>query len=68
MTDDVTYQNVADDIISELQRKYNLRPRNKNLPNVSTKKSLPRNETDEVTPKVADKQSAKGNTVDSQPA
>jgi len=55
MTDDFTYQNIADDIIAELQGKYNLRTRNKNLPNVPTKKSLPRSETDEVTPKVADK-------------
>jgi hypothetical protein len=55
MTDDFTYQNIADDIIAELQGKYNLRPRNKNLPNVPTKNIFPRNETDEVTPKVADK-------------
>jgi hypothetical protein len=67
MTDDFTYQNIADDIIAEQQGKYNLRPRNKNLPNVLTKKSLPRSETDEVTPKVADKQSAKRNTADTQP-
>jgi hypothetical protein len=67
MTDDFTYQNIVDDIIDELHEKYNLRPRNKNLPNVPTKKSLPRNETDEVTPKVANKQSAKRNTTDTQP-
>ena len=64
MTDDFTYQNVADDIIVELQRKYNLRPRNKNLPNVPTKNILPRNDTNEVNPKVADKKSAKINTID----
>jgi hypothetical protein len=67
MTDDFTYQDIADDIIGELQGKYNLRPRNKSLPNVQIKKSLPRSETDEVTPKVADKQSVKRNIVDTQP-
>jgi hypothetical protein len=55
MIDDFKYQDIADDIIVELQGKYNLRPRNKSLPNVPTKKSLPRSETNEVTPKVADK-------------
>jgi len=62
-----TYQDIADNIIAELQGKYNLRPRNKSLPNVSTKKSFPRSETNEATPKVADKQSAKRNTADTQP-
>jgi ribonuclease HI len=64
VTDDCTYQSIADDIIADLQGKYNLRPRNKNLPNVQTKKGLLRNDTDEVNPKVADKQSAKRNTID----
>jgi ribonuclease HI len=63
-TDDHTYQSVADDIIADLQGRYNLRPRNKNLPNVQTKKVLLRNDTDEENPKVADKQSAKRNTTD----
>jgi ribonuclease HI len=67
MSEDFTYQDIADDIIAELQGKYNLRPRNKSLPTVSTKKILPRSETDEVTPKVADKQPAKKNTADTQP-
>jgi hypothetical protein len=67
VTDDCTYQNIADDIIAELQGKYNLRPRNKNLPNVTTKKGLLRNDTDEVNPKVADKQSTKINTTDTHP-
>jgi hypothetical protein len=67
VTDDCTYQNIADDIIAELQGKYNLRLRNKNLSNVATKKGLVRNYTDEVNPKVADKQSAKRNTTDTHP-
>jgi hypothetical protein len=64
VTDDCTYQNIVDDIIADLQGKYNLRPRNKNLPNVQIKKGLLRNDTDEVNPKVADKQSTKRNTTD----
>jgi hypothetical protein len=47
-----------------LQGRYNLRPRNKNLPNVQTKKVLLKNDTNEENPKVADKQSAKRNTTD----
>jgi hypothetical protein len=66
MSEDFTYQDITDDIIAELQGKYNLRPRHKSLPTVLTKK-LPRSETDEVTPKVVDKQTVKKNTADTQP-
>jgi hypothetical protein len=55
MSEDFTYQDITDDIIAELQGKYNLRPRNKSFPSVSTKNILPRSEIDEATPKVVDK-------------
>jgi hypothetical protein len=55
MSEDFTYQDITDDIIAELQGKYNLIPRNKSLPNVPAKKIFPRSETDEATPKVVDK-------------
>jgi hypothetical protein len=64
---DLAYQGIFDDIIAKLHENYNLRPRNKNLPIAPTKKILPRGETDEVTPKVADKQTAKAQTADTQP-
>jgi hypothetical protein len=57
-TDDHAYQTVADDIIADLQGRYNLRSRSKNLPNAPVKKILSRNDTNEENPKVADKQSA----------
>jgi hypothetical protein len=63
-TDDHAYQSVADDIIADLQGRYNLRSRNKNLPNVQAKKVLLRNDTNEENPKVADKQSANRNITD----
>jgi hypothetical protein len=63
-TDDHAYQSVADDIIVDLQGRYNLRSRNKNLPNVQAKKVLLRNDTNEENPKVADKQSANRNIID----
>jgi hypothetical protein len=63
-TDDHTYQIVADDIIDDLQGRYNMRPRNKNLPNVQTKKVFLRNDSNEENPKVSNKQSAKRNTID----
>jgi hypothetical protein len=63
-TDDHAYQSVADDIIADLQGRYNLRSRSKNLPNVPVKKVLPRNDTNEENPKVADKQSANRNKTD----
>jgi hypothetical protein len=65
--EDLAYQGIVDDIIAELHENYNLRPRNKNLPIAPTKKILPRGETGEVTPKVADKQTAKTQTADTQP-
>ena len=67
MPEDFTYQDIANDIIAELQGKYDLRERNKSFPTVSTKNILPRSETDEATPKVADKQSVKKTTTDMQP-
>jgi hypothetical protein len=63
-TDDHAYQSIADDIIADLQGRYNLRSRNKNLHNVPAKKVLPRNDTNEENPKVADKQSANRNKID----
>jgi hypothetical protein len=63
-TDDHAYQSVADDIIADLQGRYNLRSRSKNLPNAPVKKVLPRNDTNEENPKVADKQSANRNKTD----
>jgi ribonuclease HI len=63
-TDDYAYQSVADDIIADLQGRYNLRSRNKNLPNIQAKKVLLRNDNNEENPKVADKQSANRNITD----
>jgi hypothetical protein len=63
----LAYQGIAYDIIAELHEKYNLRSRNKSLPTVPTKKILPRGETNEASPKVADKQNAKNHTTDTQP-
>jgi hypothetical protein len=54
-TDDYAYQSVADDIITDLQGRYNLRSRNKNLPNIQAKKVLLRNDKNEENPNVADK-------------
>jgi hypothetical protein len=39
-TDDYAHQSVADDIIADLQGRYNLRSRNKNLPNIQAKKDF----------------------------
>jgi hypothetical protein len=63
-TDDHAYQSVVDDIITDLQGRYNLRSRNKNPPNIQAKKVLLRNDTNEENPKVADKQSANRNITD----
>jgi hypothetical protein len=63
-TDDYAYQSVADDIIADLQGRYNLRSRNKNLPNIQAKKILLRNDNNEENPKVADKQSANRDITD----
>jgi hypothetical protein len=63
-TDDHAYQNVADDIIADLQGRYNLRSRSKNLPNAPVKKILSRKDTNEENPKVADKQSANRRKTD----
>jgi hypothetical protein len=51
----LTYKGIADDIIDELHEKYNLKASNKSLPTAPTKKILPRGETDDVDPKVAEK-------------
>jgi hypothetical protein len=64
---DLAYEGIMDDIIAELHEKYNLRPRNKSLPTIPTKNILPRGETDEAAPKVADKQTAKTHTTYMQP-
>jgi hypothetical protein len=64
---DLAYQGIVDDNIAELHEKYNLRPRNKSLPTIPTKKIFPRGEADEAAPKVADKQTAKIHTANMQP-
>jgi hypothetical protein len=63
-TDDHAYQTVADDIIADLQGRYNLRSRSKNLPNAPVKKILSRNDANEENPKVAEKQSANQRKTD----
>jgi hypothetical protein len=63
----MAYQGIADDIIVELHEKYNLRPRNKILPTAQTKNIFPRGETDEATPKVTEKKTAKTQIADTQP-
>jgi ribonuclease HI len=63
-TDDHAYQTIADDIIADLQGRYNLRSRSKNLPNAPVKKILSRNDTNEENPKVADKQSVNQRKTD----
>jgi hypothetical protein len=62
--DDHAYQSVADEIIADLQGRYNLRSRSKNLPNIPVKKIFPRNDTNEENPKNADRQSADKNITD----
>jgi hypothetical protein len=51
----LTYQGIADDIIAELNQKYNLRPTNKSFPTAPMKRILPRGEANEGTPKTAKK-------------
>jgi hypothetical protein len=63
-TDDHAYQTIADDIIVDLQGRYNLRIRSKNLPNAPVKKILSRNDTNEENPKVTDKQSVNQRKTD----
>jgi hypothetical protein len=41
--------------MAELQQKHNIRPRNRNITIASLKTILSRGETDEATPKVAEK-------------
>jgi hypothetical protein len=67
MSEDLAYQGTTYDIIAKLQEKFNLRPSNKSLPTIPTKKILPMGEIDEVAPKVVDKQTEKTQTADTQP-
>jgi hypothetical protein len=52
--------------MAELQQKYNLRPRRRNVTTAPPKKILLRRETDEAAPKAAEKQTVKTKTADTQ--
>jgi hypothetical protein len=66
ITNDSSYQGITDNIMAELQQKYNLRPRNRNVTTAPPKKILPRGETDEAAPKAVEKQTVKTKAVDTQ--
>jgi hypothetical protein len=51
ITNDSSYQGIVDNIMVEIQQKYNLRPRIRNVTTSPPKKILPRGEIDEATPK-----------------
>jgi hypothetical protein len=53
--EDSTYEGIEDGIMVELQQKYNLSPRNKNLATAQMKRILLRGETDEATSKTTEK-------------
>ena len=49
-TEDFAYQGIVDNIMVELQQKYNLRPRSKNIAIAQPKKIFPRGEAYEPAP------------------
>jgi hypothetical protein len=55
IANDYSYQGIVDNIMAELQQKYNLRPIIRNVTISPPKKNLPRGETDEVAPKDAER-------------
>jgi hypothetical protein len=63
-----SYQGITDNIMAELQQKYNLRPRSKNIATAQPKKILSRCETYEPAPERTETQTAKIKGVDSQNA
>jgi hypothetical protein len=56
VSEDSTYQGIADGIMAELHQKYNLRPRNRVSTTAPVKKILPRVETDQAVSKITEKQ------------
>ena len=55
ITEDSAYQGIIDNTMVELQQKYNLRPRNRNVTTTPLKKILSRGETDEAASNVVEK-------------
>ena len=53
------YQGINDSIMTELQQKYNLRPRDKNSTTAPPRKILSRNKTNETTQTSIETQAAK---------
>jgi hypothetical protein len=67
ITEDSTYQGIADDIMAKIHQKYNLRPRNKSLTTPPVKKIFPRGEIDESVSKNDEKHIIRTKTIDTQP-
>jgi hypothetical protein len=55
ITEDPGYQGITDSIMVELQQKYNLRPRNRNMKNAQPKRIFSRGEADATAPKDAER-------------
>jgi hypothetical protein len=66
ITKDCAYQGITDNIMTKLQQKYNLMPRNKNTTTAQPKRILSSGEADEAAPKATERQTAKTKAVDSQ--
>jgi hypothetical protein len=67
-TEDPTCQVIVDTIMAELQNKYNLRSKTKNITTTQPKKIMPRGEVYEPTPKETETQNTKIKGVDLQGA
>jgi hypothetical protein len=66
ITEDSSYQGIVDNIMVELQQKYNLRLGNRNMTTAQLKKIFSRGEVDEVAPKAAGRQTIKTKVTDTQ--
>jgi hypothetical protein len=68
ITEDSAYQGITDNIMVELQQKYNLRPRDRNITTAQPKKILSRSKVNEVAQPTAETQTAKTKAAETQTA
>jgi hypothetical protein len=66
ITEDSAYQGIVDNIMAELQQKYNLRPRDRNITTSQPKKILSKSKANETAQPTAETQTAKTKAVETQ--
>jgi hypothetical protein len=68
ITEDSAYQGIADNIMVELQQKYNIRPRDRNITSTQPKKILSKNKVNETTQPTTETLTAKTKAAETQTA